>query len=124
MDKIDRYNFDPNPENGALAGIYFMDSFASMEVEPREGDTRLTAQDLLADGAVSAAIATTREVGFNPNNPAPKMPSLLFSNKTLCVSREFYAAVISTILNSSVWNNVSDAYVYCYLGDPSIELEP
>jgi hypothetical protein len=66
------------------------------------------------------AIATTRETGFYPDAPAPKPANLMFSKKSTNVAGEFYAA-IATILTS---RDPIPAYVYSYIGDPSLKLKP
>lgn len=117
---IGKYSADPFSEKGIQAGICFLDSLATMKVEPGANNSRFTAQDLLKNGSACAVIATTREVGFNPENPAPRMASMLFSNKTYSIAGEFYAAIQSSIIDGSV----VEAYINCYLGDPSIALKP
>ncbi len=119
MGDIERYSNNPILGKRVQAGIYFFDSSATMKVEPSKY-YRVTAQDILVDGSVCAAIATTREVGFNSSQPAPRLASRLFSNNTLNVSGEFYAAAQSSIMEG----DVLEAYIYCYLGDPSITLKP
>ncbi len=101
------------------AGIYFLDGTATMQAEPEPKYSRFNAQDFLAEGSACTVIATTEEVGFNPKNPVPRITSRLFSNKMLSISGEFYAAVLSSIME----DDVREAYVYCYLGDPSIALK-
>ncbi len=110
--------FELVPNEDVPIGLLFMDSPNSMMVEPWYD--QVCVQDFLANGTVCASIAVTRGIGFNPNHPDPRMASLLFSNGTLCVSREFYTAMQLMIMES----NVPDAYIYCYLGDPSITLKP
>ncbi len=117
---IARYSDNPFSGKDAKAGICFLDNTATMEVEPEPNSSRITAQDLLRNGSACAVIATTREVGFNPENPAPRMASMLFSNKTYSIAGEFYDAIQSSIINGSV----VEAYINCYLGDPSIALKP
>ena len=112
------FPFELVPDKGIPIGVLFMDSPTSMEVEPCNDIVYV--QDFLVNGAISAAIATTREISYDPNHSEPRMTSLLFSGGTLCVSREFYTAMQTLI----VGGNVPDAYIYCYLGDPSITLNP
>jgi hypothetical protein len=117
-DDFKRYNFNLNSEIGVKIGLYFMDETSSMMVEAECNNNHI--QPFMLKGTISAAIATTRDVGLNPDKTAPRMASLLFSNETLCVSGEFYAAVLLMILD----DNVPEAYIYCYLGDPSMTLKP
>lgn len=117
-DDFERYNFYLDSETGVEIGLYFMDDTSSMMVEAECNNNHI--QPFMENGEISAAIATTREVAFNPDKPSRRMASLLFSNETLCISREFYASVLSMILD----NNVPEAYIYCYLGDPSMALKP
>lgn len=114
MGDIENYSRTP-----FKAGILFLDSSETFEVKPSKYD-KFTAMDVLANGSACAVIATTKEVGFNPTDPAPRLSSRLFSNKTLRISGEFYTAALSSIMAG----DVLEAYVYCYLGDPSIALKP
>ena len=110
--------FDMVQDKGVRIGLFFMDCPTSMRVESEFHSFQM--QNYLTNGTICAAIATTREIGFNPSHPEPRMASLLFSNGSLCASREFYTAIQSMIME----NNVPDAYIYCYLGDPSFMLKP
>ncbi len=115
---VAEYDYLPEPGPGFTTGVYFMDGFATLKVETERNRPRI--QDYLRNGSACAAIATTRETGFNPTKPAPLPASLLFSKKTTNVASEFYAAILSMITTK----NEMSAYVYCYIGDPSIKIKP
>lgn len=117
-DYMTEYEYLPEPGPGFTTGVYFMDGFATLEVETKRNSPRI--QDYLKSGSACAAITTTREVGFNPDKPAPLPASLLFSKKSTGVAAEFYAAMLSMITTK----NEMSAYVYCFIGDPSIKIKP
>lgn len=101
------------------AGCLFMDGCHTMRVES-ESLGILHIQDLMNEGTAVAGIATTRETGFNPKKPQPRLASLMFTHGSLIISGEFYQSAIDMIKN----RNPLEGYVYCYLGDPSIALRP
>ena len=78
-------------------------------------------QDFLSNGVTSAGIATTRESGFLPAEPQKRVVDFMFQNNSMIVAQEFYTSLQKLIIDEV---NLIEVYVYCYLGDPSLQLKP
>ncbi|TAH64212.1 MAG: hypothetical protein EWM47_13100 [Anaerolineaceae bacterium] len=116
----EEYDILREPVTKHLTGFLFMDGCHTMRVEEdSEYSHSLHIQDILISGMSSAGLATTREGGYSPENPRPSISSNMFLDKSLIISKGFYEATAKMIFE---YRELFGAYIYCYLGDPSIRL--
>lgn len=120
-ENIDGYDIFSLPTSGFMTGLLYLDGCHTMKVEADTDNSGVMhIQDFMSKGMTCAGVATTRESGFNPGQPQPRIVSYMFKNGSLLVSQEFYDSLPKLILESG---NLAEAYIYCYLGDPSIKLK-
>lgn len=120
-ENIDSYDIFSLPASGFLTGFLYLDGCHTVKVEADTDTTNIMhIQDFMYKGMTCAGLATTRESSFSARQPQPRIVSYIFKNGSFLVSREFYNSLPKMIFESS---NLAEAYIYCYLGDPSIQLK-
>ncbi len=108
--------------NGFSTGFLYFDGCHTLSIE-KDTDNQGTRhfQDLMLSGFTSAGIATTRETSINPIEYNDRVVSYMFVNDSNLYAYEFYQS-LNTLISKD--NNYAEAYVYCYMGDPSLEIYP
>jgi len=114
------YDILSMPTQGLLTGFLYLDGCHTMRVET-DTDSAGTRhfQDLLKNGMTCSGVATTRDSGLNPNEPIARTVNYMFQNQSVILSQEFYRS-IQRLITEEV--QMGDAYIYVYLGDPSLRL--
>ncbi len=119
---FDSYDIFEMPTQGLKTGFLFFDGCHTMQVETDTDEKEVKHfQDFLSNGVTSAGIATTRESTISPTEPQKRIVNYMFQNSSVIVSQEFYISMQRLIIDEI---NLMDAYIYCYLGDPSLQLKP
>lgn len=108
--------------NGISTGFLYFDGCHTISIE-KDTDIQGTRhfQDFMISGFATAGIATTRETSINPAEHNGKVVSYMFVNDSNLYAYEFYQSLKTLITNDK---NFTEAYVYCFIGDPSLEIYP
>lgn len=120
-DEAMSYDIFDTDLNGLSTGFLYLDGCHTLSIEK---DTDIPSvrhfQDFMINGFTSAGIATTRESGFNASEYADRIVSNMFVNQSNLYAYEFYQSIRTLTTNY----DLMEAYIYCYLGDPSLEIYP
>lgn len=121
-ENIASYDILEIPTEGLKTGFLYFDGCHTMRVETDSDRTEVKhIQDFLSKGMMSAGIATTRESTYLPTEPQKRIVNFMFQNNSVIIAQEFYISMQRLVFDEI---NLMDAYIYCYLGDPSLELKP
>lgn len=113
--------FDANLK-GLSTGFLYFDGCHTMVIEKDTDNQNVRHfQDLMLEGVASAGVATTRQSSFSPMEYTDRVISNVFSNGSNNYAYEFYQSMNTLITND---HNYEEAYVYCFIGDPSLEIFP
>ena len=116
------YDILSMPTDGLLTGFLYLDGCHTMRVEAdSDYSGTMHFQDLLKNGMTCAGVATTRDSSVNPSEPVARTVNYMFQNQSVILSQEFYSSLQRLITEVDLmW----DAYIYVYIGDPTLRLYP
>ncbi len=120
-ERMSSYDIFETNLNGLSTGFLFFDGCHTISIEKNNENQIRHFQDFMLNGFTSAGIATTRDSVTSPREYPDKVVSNMFVYGSNLYAYEFYQSLITLISKDK---NFADAYVNCYMGDPSLEIYP